>query len=657
MKRRDFLRTTIPLGLAPLMVNGLPVLAGANPQQLLNVPCPDVMDRALVIIQLHGGVDMLNLLIPIDQYGQYANHRPNIGIPNSGTGSYITLDSTLPANQQLGLHPEMGALKNLYDAGMVNIVQGVNYPNNNKSHFRAINLWMSGNDSTVIPSDPAMRSGWPARFTDSIYPNYPNAYPNTAMPDPPILQFGSYVTSLDLQRMGSTPMGLTLLREDPADFYNTVNGTGTPAWASVPSSHYGSNLDFIQQTQQLSNNYAARLNSLYQAGSNCVTYRSIYHDPTVTSSRRHNRLYKQLQTVARMIKGGCTTKIFITRYTGWDTHSDQVEAGEPWKGWQAMNIYNLFSAIEDFQNDLACLNIADRVVTTTYSEFARDVVENASMGTDHGTDSSMFVIGSKVNGGVSGNNLDITNLVGIESDDMQHDYREVYRTVLEDWLGGDTGDLTDASMASKASMPDLFASANDATTGCYANALPVGLTYFDASLVDDRRVKLSWLTASEVNNSHFILSKSKDAETFVEFAKIKGNGTTEVEHSYTEFDSEPYDGSTYYLLTQVDFDGTKHRFPLEVVYIDTKGDSPITVGPNPARNFIRVQITSEVSQMANMSLYSLNGNLVRTFIINLDVGHNEKEFRISDMPAGMYALRISTPTGEWYSAKQLIATR
>lgn len=193
MKRRNFLKSTLPLGLTPLMLNGIPVRSMATTLMSQNFSCEEIGDRAMVIVQLHGANDGINTVIPVDQYGLYANLRPNIRIQDTGSNAYIPLDNTLSVADQVGLHPRMTGMKSMYDDGFLNVIQGVNYANNNKSHFQSSNIWVTGGDSTA--TGQTKKTGWMGRYLDATFPNYPINYPNTDMEDPIGLEFGSKTVS------------------------------------------------------------------------------------------------------------------------------------------------------------------------------------------------------------------------------------------------------------------------------------------------------------------------------------------------------------------------------------------------------------------------------------------------------------------------------
>src|SRR5688572_7614106 len=171
MKRRDFLRNSVPAVVLPTVINGFSVKAfGAESPlaQLLHGSTPN--DHVLVIVQLSGGNDGLNTVIPIENYSNYFNARSNIAIPEN---------KILQLTPKTGLHPSMTGMKALYDEGRMSVIQAAGYPAPNFSHFRATDIWMSASDSNQV-----IVNGWGGRFLNYEYPNFPVGYPNNTMPDP-----------------------------------------------------------------------------------------------------------------------------------------------------------------------------------------------------------------------------------------------------------------------------------------------------------------------------------------------------------------------------------------------------------------------------------------------------------------------------------------
>jgi len=413
-------------GAGSLFLNGIPVNAMNKRQALSNLAAASNNDRVLVLIQLHGGNDGLNTLIPLNHYDDYHNLRSNIALPEQ---KILTLDSTLPGDQQLALHPDMVPFKRLYDNGRTSIVQSVAYDNVNGSHFRSRDVWFMGGDHS-----DHLDSGWAGRYLDTLYPQYPDEYPSSAMPDPLALEMGSRV-SLAFHREDGVPMALAT--DDPEKFYQLVSQVGGKSPETSTASYYDDEINYILNVESKSNDYAERLNQVFARGKNSnVTYPDKYPH-YLPSGKGENELSAQLKTIARLLSGGSKTKIFLARIDGFDTHAHQVQDGDPTRGSHAALLYNLFHAVEAFQNDLKNLGLEDKVLTVTFSEFGRRAKSNASLGTDHGKAAPMFVFGKHVNPGVVGKNADLNDL---DEGNIKHqyDYRQVLGTLLKDWMQADT---------------------------------------------------------------------------------------------------------------------------------------------------------------------------------------------------------------------------
>src|SRR6056300_453170 len=171
MKRRDFLKRVAPMSMLPFAINGQPIRAYGN---ILGAEAEDFVDtdNVLVLVQLNGGNDGLNTVIPLDQYLNLTAARPDVIIPEN---KVLKLDGVTAT----GLHPAMSKMRNMFNDDKLHILQSVGYPNQNYSHFRSTDIWMSGSDS-----DELLNSGWTGRYLNYEYPNYPAEYPNPEMPDP-----------------------------------------------------------------------------------------------------------------------------------------------------------------------------------------------------------------------------------------------------------------------------------------------------------------------------------------------------------------------------------------------------------------------------------------------------------------------------------------
>lgn len=427
MDRRDFVRMSSLLGTGALLkLNGVSLFAAEPSGLLQQLAKSSLNDKILVLIQLHGGNDGLNMVIPIDQYGLYYNLRPNIAIPSFGTRQYITLDPNLPDNKQVGLHPDMVGTKAMYDQGNLAIVQNVSYENMNGSHFRSRDVWYMGGDYNEY-----FNSGWMGRYFEHYHPDYPTNYPNSAVPDPLALEIGTGV-SLAFHRNQGIPAGLSI--QNPNAFYDLINSVGANPPLNFADTHAGDEIEYIMQIERQSNNYAERLRDVYDAGTNSgVVYPDLY--PYIApSGALNNPLAPQLKIVSRLISGGIGTKIFLCRIGGFDTHANQVMNNNTTMGSHAALLYHISSAVKAFYDDLANLGLADRVLTMTFSEFGRRAASNASYGTDHGNAAPMLIYGTCLNPGVYGTNPD---LQGLEFGNipLQYDYRQVFSSVVKDWFG------------------------------------------------------------------------------------------------------------------------------------------------------------------------------------------------------------------------------
>ncbi|MEL6590339.1 MAG: DUF1501 domain-containing protein, partial [Bacteroidota bacterium] len=447
MKRRNFLKN---IGLAsaasPFVLNSIPVKAFSTPSISNALDCTSLRERVLVILQLFGGNDGLNTLVPIDQYSTYAQLRPSIKIPETGSGAYINLDTNLGAADQVGLNPNMPEFKAMYDAGMMSVIQGVGYENHNRSHFKSTDLIMTGGDGTF--ANYSYDTGWMGRYLDHSFPGLAG-YSSPVMPDPLGIQLGNSESSLGFHIKGEFGTSINLSGQDLAGYYTLVSGIGGAPLANVPLSQYGQELAYAMAVEGSASNYSARITNVFNSGSNAVSYPN--YD-----------LANQLKTVARLINGGSQTKIYLVYKTGFDTHGNQLVR-------QTNLLTELSQSIKAFQDDLAASGIEDRVMTVTMSEFGRKAFENGNQGTDHGTLNSMFVFGSALKGGMYGTNLDLSVLDDGAPLNRQHDYRQVLTTLLQDWLGADTAALTSTKFEAYANQKlDLIDGSQvaDSTISC-----------------------------------------------------------------------------------------------------------------------------------------------------------------------------------------------
>ena len=402
MDRRRFLskagKTGIALATLPGVVDSFSVRALAHGNDALD-RLLGTGDRILVLIQMAGGNDGLNTIVPIT-IDKYYTDRPSIAIPKS---------STLRLTDDLGWHPAMAGFRDAFDDGRLAVVQGVTYPNPDRSHFRGTDIWLTATDADVFAS-----TGWMGRYLETLAPGYP-----ATLPDHPLaIQIG---TSISLGLLGSQgSVGISF--RDPDEFYRLVNTGSSEEVPASPSSDTpaGREIDFMRNVARSANVYAKVVKQAADKGTASVSY------PT-------SDLGAKLKVVAQLISGGLSSRIYLLSWAGFnfDTHANQGGVA----GTHANLLRELSEAVAAFMADMKAQGHDDRIAGMTFSEFGRRVMENGSQGTDHGTAAPLFVFGKHVNGGIYGKHPSLTDLDDRGDMLMQHDYRDIYASVLLQWLG------------------------------------------------------------------------------------------------------------------------------------------------------------------------------------------------------------------------------
>ena len=442
MKRRNFIQK---LGFAagvPIAFQGVPIQVLASDKPLQRLAAQSTNDNVLIILQMHGGNDGLNTFIPLGNYDEYYSRRANIAIPyKSGNRTLIPLDSTVAEADQVGLHPDMQAFKDMYDAGKAAVFQGVSYERNNGSHFRGRDIWFMGGDV-----DDYYSSGWIGRYLNQEYAplQYPQDFPNDNMPDPLALEMGNDVSLLFHQTgniptsisLGGSPNGIAGLIDQLSGYTDDgVDPRGLPP-SFLDGSPYGKEMDWILGLEDKSETYIRRLVEIYNnSGETKATYPEKY---PFQSQNSGNPLSQQLQLVARLLEGGIKTKVFLVKIGGFDTHASQTESYDPTMGNHAALLFHISEAMKAFNTDLINRGLHTKVLTVSMSEFGRRIGSNGSYGTDHGTGGPVMMFGAGVNPGIYGTNPDMSaNNVG-----MQFDYRQLYAGILHEWLGVEKSVIT-----------------------------------------------------------------------------------------------------------------------------------------------------------------------------------------------------------------------
>lgn len=393
--RRRFLQATF--GSTALVSVGLTVPRFVARTAWAAARGPASGEKVLVVVQLSGGNDGLNTVVPYAD-DVYAAARKSLR---------ITPQAVLAIDDYVGLHPRMGAFSELLENGRLAIVQGIGYPNPNRSHFRSMDIWHSAQPKIEQPRD-----GWLGRSLDTL---------PGAQGDIKGLHLGSEELPLALaSRRSSVPSMASV-----AGFRLRGEGGAVPLealreLADVDRAEAAGPLDFIRQTTLAAYSSSKRLEEA-TAG-----------DEPASGYPRQYGLARKLEQVAQLIDAGLPTRVYYVSLGGFDTHSTQGAA-------HANLLAELADSVRAFLNDMAQRGHGERVLVMSFSEFGRRVAENASQGTDHGAAAPLFLAGP-VKPGLVGQHPSLTDLD--DGDPKFHtDFRRVYATVLDRWLGCPSRDV------------------------------------------------------------------------------------------------------------------------------------------------------------------------------------------------------------------------
>ncbi len=383
MNRRDFLKQT---GLAS---SYFLVPSFLKPFENLGLPNSSGKKRNLVVIQLSGGNDGLNTVIPYNN-DIYYKLRKNLSIKK---------ESVLPLEKDLGLNPAMVALKQLYDEGYLCVINNVGYPNPDRSHFRSMDIWQSASGSNEY-----LNTGWIGRYLDNQC-----TFPYQAIETD---------NDLSLALKGKKLSGIAtknskqLFEQTQTSYFESVTSYIKPKMLDED------NLGYLYKTMLSTTSSAKYIYETQKTYANDAAY------PTTDFG-------KQLKTIGTFINSGLNTSVYYASLGGFDTHVGQLEK-------QKKLLLQFSEGVAALVKNLKEAGTFDDTLILTFSEFGRRVEENASDGTDHGTASNMFVIGSQLK--KKGIFNEAPDLVNLDDGDLKHhvDFRGVYATVLDSWLMADS---------------------------------------------------------------------------------------------------------------------------------------------------------------------------------------------------------------------------
>lgn len=364
----------------------------------------------LVVLQLAGGNDGLNTVIP---YGQdaYYTARPNIG---------IAPEKLLKINDQLGLHAKLTGLRGLYDSGDLAIIQGVGYPNPNRSHFRSTDIWQTASDSNKFE-----REGWLGNYFDSCCQGADPAVGVAVGRQAPMAFTAKTPTGITF----AEPEQFRFISEASSDpeatdkIFRDMNAMDEPeenaggsvaAVGGTMAAGDGDTIDYLRRTALDAQVSSDKVLAITRKVKNSGDYPG------------NSQLANNLKLVSRLIAGGMPTRVYYVSIGGFDTHSNQLTTHD-----RLMTELN--GAISAFVADLKAQGNFDRVMMMTFSEFGRRVAENNSGGTDHGAAAPMFVVGGGVKPGIYGEQ---PSLLKLHDGDLIYnvDFRNIYATILDKWM-------------------------------------------------------------------------------------------------------------------------------------------------------------------------------------------------------------------------------
>lgn len=383
--RRRFIQAAFGSSALVSLSAGVPqVLLGASARTQLNRD-----DKILIVIQLSGGNDGLNTVVPYSN-DEYYKNRFTLAVEKNQVSKI---------NDEVGFHPSLSGYAKLLEDQKLSVIQGVGYPNPNRSHFQSMDLW-----HTAHRSQESERLGWLGRVVDDRLGGDLAALHYGAEKQPLALATRTHpvasIQSLDQFRLnGSVDTGLA--RSIRRDIEN-------------PRKEKNELLGFIHESASVALKTSQRLEN-------------VLDDKTANDAFPRTPLGQKLAAVSQLIESGLPTRIYYVTHDGFDTHANQAAA-------HASLLKELGDATSALMDDLQKKGHGDRTALMTFSEFGRRVRENASRGTDHGTAAPLFLAGNKVKAGAFNTHPIMTDL---DEGDLKHsiDYRSVYATVMEKWLG------------------------------------------------------------------------------------------------------------------------------------------------------------------------------------------------------------------------------
>lgn len=609
MKRRTFLQNSSFIA-TPFILGGQKVFANneanTTPKMMKIAQEAQLLDKILVIVQMNGGNDGLNMVIPLDSaYDKVKSVRTTIMMAKEKV-------LALSGVSNVGLHPAMTGLQSVYNAGKMRIVQGVSYPNPNSSHFRSQDIFFTGS-----PSNVTYDTGWLGRALDIAFPGYPEGYPSTSKPHPPAIQIG-----------GTLPI---LLQAENLNMGYNVPTNGAllqvlnPQPANDIDTDYELELDFLRIMKEQSNAYASVIGGAY-------TSQATQSTKYATSG---NSLSDQLKTVARLIGGGLTTPVYIVNHpNSFDTHINQVDS-DPTTGSHANMLSLLSVAITAFLDDLALMGKANKVLGMTFSEFGRRVSQNSSTGTDHGQGAPVMFFGETVQPGVEGTTPVLPPTITVNTQvPTQYDFRGIYSTVLQQWLG-----YTAAEANSTVFQNPTLNPTTNALIFEPAGTLPIqGFTI--TAKIEKPNTKISFKIYDNTAQDYYLIDRSTNGSRFENVGKIINTADGDV-MEYEFLDTLINAPSIYYRVTAVGKSGKKVNS--KIIYIENTAAQKISIYPNPiVNNYINIELFEKFTGQVRVEILNSTG-IMQTIDSKKITDSKTVSFQLEDMfqPEQLYLARVT----------------
>ncbi|MEO1436578.1 MAG: DUF1501 domain-containing protein [Bacteroidota bacterium] len=461
--RRSFLGKMGLLGGMGLMMGSIPIKAlGMNKMLQFFNDNPD-NERILVLIQLKGGNDGLNTIVPMYDYDFYRNQRPSLGIPQN---RLIQLGS------ELAMPDYMNGLYPMWQEGAMKVIHSVGYQDQNLSHFRSTDIWTSASEASE-----EVTTGWLGRMLTAEYPDMFSNPP--AMP--PAIQIGAEGNRVFSGNLINLAVSVT----DPEELFEIAQNGQLYPTNDLPASCYGEELRYMRLIANNTFTYAEAIQEAYNRSATAIDYEA------------NTNIGEQLAIVARLIKGNLGTKLYLVSIDGFDTHAEQ-------EGEHPMLMADIANSVSRFFEDLKAQNMDSHVLAMTFSEFGRRIEENGSNGTDHGSAAPVLLFGPGVNGsGFVGTRPDLRNPDAFGNLAYHTDFKSIYATVLQDWMCLDAVSVDSIMGASYPRIDNLILACGESPNVGGA-PLPdfvhevrygsAGVAYLFYNLTADSRVRIDLFT-------------------------------------------------------------------------------------------------------------------------------------------------------------------